>query len=699
MQRSLLRIAPIPVLSLVLLVAIGGVASARVVGDQPQSIGGDVVSAARQYVQQHAAELGAASAELKLHRRLAFADGEVVVLTQTQNGLPVLGGTVSVLISHGRILLANGELKRVTALDVQPTIQSGQLLQLLRGHRADLELRRSDLAVLADGRGESTLVWVGDAATYRPFGLWRVLIDARSGRVLQVTSTLREAKAKVYSPNPTVNSALSTVELSGLTSDSELTGEYASAKSCMVTQKGYECARNAKPDENGDYLFEPDEPSIEDPFAEVQGYYHADIFHRWLVKRFNFRRPGDIQRIDVNVNLHQTANGRTFGVPNAFFGDIDGDGRGDITFGQGNRDFVYDGDVLYHEFAHSLIDATSDLSPTIDQYGFNIMPLALNESFADLFSSFFTGDGTVGEYAGGLYGNGSIRSLTGTALNCPDGLIGESHEDGLVWGRAVWAIYSQVQNKELFEGVVYKTAISLAKTAGIKDAAGVLSRLAREADPSLGQLVDAELQKRGVDSCTRFVPLTAEKAREGYIFGTSDFGISMVPGPLQYRIEVPKDAEKMQLVLTQVRGRTQTLSALVRKREPVLITGNLLTTKDATVNSGGVPATFERTSSTLPLEPGAVYFVLPINTGASTRQYSLAVAFPKPIPFEPDAGIAPDAGSAVDAQPATDADIVATEDPATAGRGCAVGGPARAGWGVLLGLLLLVIGRRRRSEN
>ncbi len=323
--------------------------------------------------------------------------------------------------------------------------------------------------------------WELDVATDRPFGLWRVLVDAHSGEVLRALSTMVQALGSAYATNPKV-SLVKQVELLGLAQAEQLTGSYADVQSCGYSGGKVTCERLAQPDQQGNYFYKPEEPKVTDPFSEVHAYYHVDAFHRWMASRFGFARLGS-QRIAVTVNLHSVnSSGKKQGIANAFFGDINGDGVGDLSFGQGSKDFAYDADVIYHEFTHSAVDATSDLSAVVDKLGFNMMPAGLNEGFADLMSSAFTNDPKVGDYAGGSNG---IRNLVGATLTCPKDLSGESHSDGLIWGRLNWAIREKVQNPHDWDAVIYKTMAAVGKHATFADASALLLKVAGATDPTM----------------------------------------------------------------------------------------------------------------------------------------------------------------------------------------------------------------------
>src|SRR5690606_8484190 len=141
----------------------------------------------------------------------------------------------------------------------------------------------------------------------------------------------------------------------------------------------------------GDYLFTPDPASGDDPFGEVQLYYHLDRVSAWVEDRYGFFHD---EPIVGRLNFPMT---------NAFFGDFDGDGRGDVSFGtsEDGHDFAYDADVVYHEFGHSLVDGLG--SPgflNADAIGLDWVGGGLNEGSADVLAMLLTLDPLMAEYAG-----------------------------------------------------------------------------------------------------------------------------------------------------------------------------------------------------------------------------------------------------------------------------------------------------------
>ncbi len=653
--------------------------------------------------------LGAKGASLEVVQVYAIEGGTVVRLGQRHGGLRVLGSALAVMIQRGRIVALTGRLHDVAGVELAP----GGLLTrataeaaALAGEGPGASARRAELAIWP-GRGLSAKpepVWQVDTASARPFGLWRAIVHARSGRVLWRRSTIQhldqQVLGRVYLHNPATG-PLVDEPLLGLADPAILAGSYADVMSCTATQTHLECVRLAKP-KDGHFLFAPSDPDLSDPFAEVQAYYHVDTFHRFMHRRFGFKRQGS-QRIDVFANLKVTdKTGKVSGYPNAFFGDLDGDGQGDLSIGQTSRDYAYDGDVVYHEFTHSAVSETSGLEPDLDELGYNAMPLALNEGFADLFSSLFSGDPVVGEYAGA---GGGIRNLVGTA-SCPASLTGESHSDGLIWGRTVWAIRARQHRPEGFDQVLYKTMVGLTLHAELADAAALLQKLATLHDPALGADVAQELKARGLEGCSRIVPLAPGQTLKGYLLGRAYLpGLPAAPGPLQYRVDVPADAVQVDVKLSGVQMFSSKIAgAYVRRGLPVAYGTKV--TYDLAKPSNVSVLSLTLTDTKNLLQPGSSYYILPVNEGSYETTYSIQVEVPRPGPPEPPPAPASDGGapppaptpSAPPAAPPEGAP--ATGDPAAAsGCACQLGGAAAPA--PLLGLALLALGVfvvRRRAR-
>jgi hypothetical protein len=379
---------------------------------------------------------------LRSKQVLRWGGGTFVQLEQTWNGLPVHGARIAAAYTP------DGALRRLVGAPMSaapprttPGIAAEQARTWAEEYAAvfkgegSMWPSRSALGVLARKGQAPALVWVVDVSTSEPVGAWRVFVDAGDGEILGEQQQLFTAQGQVYGSNP-LASELEEVTLPGVTSS--LRNDYAWTSSCVdFDDQSWTCNEKrswATPDSLGDFIFDPDPSSVEDPFAEVQMFWHLDRVARWFEDEFGFRTNFGVagRAIEGIVN---------FQLQNAFFGDADGDGVPEVAFGQGGGvDYAYDADVVYHEFGHAVFGAVVDSgNGRWDEIGRLVAPSGLNEGSADFFSLAITGDPELGEYAGtaGFGNNDAIRNLDADR-RCPDDIYGESHVDGELWGALGW---------------------------------------------------------------------------------------------------------------------------------------------------------------------------------------------------------------------------------------------------------------------
>ena len=336
-----------------------------------------------------------------------------------------------------------------------------------------------------------------------------------------------------------------------------------------------------------------------DPFAEVHAYYHLDKVTRFakalghpvdshtpLKILANVTMPSsaltscaiagwtavaDADRTHakaVEIVIGCEALGAGFSpMDNAFYLGADyesllGISHG-IYVGQGSTaDWAYDGDIMYHEYAHGIAAQLNAISAgmLLDDTGIDDSPSALGEGFSDFFAAALTNDPVTGGYAGGRLGlTGGIRRLD-HSLVCPDYWVGEEHDDSQGWAGALWAartLYTQEETDSdtgltvrVFDRVVYQALATLGAEANQKDAAdAVVTEVGQEtalADPD-ATLVKGVFTTRNVLDCKRIRPLTTTAIPALYLEGRGDSSSPMggstmtpyAPGPVQLAIDVP----------------------------------------------------------------------------------------------------------------------------------------------------------------
>lgn len=232
------------------------------------------------------------------------------------------------------------------------------------------------------------------------------------------------------------------------------------------------------------------------------------------------------------------------------------------VFFQGDRDFAYDGDVVFHEFMHaittSLISKINTLG--LDKWGINSEPGGLNEGWADYFSASFTNKPGVGEYASTKdgFGETSLRNIDNTT-SCPHDVIGESHHDSLIWSGALWEIRKHVANNQSLVLEFDRAVLaSLAQATITEDFATQSQKLINSirSRPQLGEklarLAEDILDKRGLIDCFRAYTLSAvdetnqlSSRSKNFMFIASKNQIGLknyAPGTMQLEIGIPAGA-------------------------------------------------------------------------------------------------------------------------------------------------------------
>jgi hypothetical protein len=221
-------------------------------------------------------------------------------------------------------------------------------------------LRRGRAAKYHPTPGQHYLVWDVTLATTRPFGRWRILVDAVAGRLLEVQDMLSYARGphgKVFDPNPVVTSGDLTL----------------SSATPAVTLNAQRVPRNLErldqPDESGFFLLtggwvhmeDIDEPVHAGPrkkngsfvfgsknqdFLDVMAYYHVDRFQQYLKHDLGLDGVGD-----CSIPVDPQGAG---GADNSF-GSAGGLSLGASFDGSGVAD-ASDAMVILHEYGHALQD-------------------------------------------------------------------------------------------------------------------------------------------------------------------------------------------------------------------------------------------------------------------------------------------------------------------------------------------------------
>jgi len=589
---------------------------------------------ARRILARYASELGLSEpdAGLSLVRILRDGPHRVVRLQRTQGGLPVAGQVAAVRVGPAGALV-HSHLAPIAALregrSRVPTAQAAEgLVRKLLGNPP----LRGPARVTAT-------IW----PAARPFAAWlvdlpqapepltlRAIVDRQAGVVRGWVRLDRAAiLAEVYETNPTA-SDLVEVDLPRLPLGAEvLEGRYADVARCRMRNGACQPRYEAEADGDGNFFFRPDDRdgSDDDPFAEVSAYYHVNRI-RSLFDGLGLDR-GELRAMRVWVNIPQMGNAAFSPMEPA------------LMFGQGGRDFAYDGDVIYHEYTHAVVSVTARLEPIIGMTGgaFSYEPGVLNEALADTFSTTVSGDSSLGEYAGGYGWEAEIRDMDGDT-RCPDHLIGEQHHDSQPFAQAAWEVRAALGD-DVWLPLAWSMLTTLVPDSGPADAAEVLTELAAEALDEDGRAaVAAAIERHRLPDCLEVVALQPGDVHNAVGISSSQLTMGQIsfemPSSLQFSLEVPEHTTELTVFKRILMCRTGCpQSTYLRRGEPVRFElsnrGQLLADADHVVEG-------ETDFSLEDPEPGT-WYVATTNDGYQSFFYSLkldlVIAEPEP---EPDVG-------------------------------------------------------------
>ncbi len=594
---------------------------------------------------------------LRLDKVLNSRDQKTVRFIYTYKGYPIYPAGIAVTIDNNNFITKASFFKlSIDLLDTSVSFNREDAFYLVRNKYANYqEIVGSKFnsnsvreVVLLMGR-KVFFAYEVRVASFASLSNTSYFIDARTGRLLfKKNNVVNLNKANVYNPNPGVDGKSPTVEvditnLDENVTDKTLTGTLIRSTNCYGTGEQKEwtipeyqstmrfnicnIGPKAKSDENGDFFFTPDDPTkcfvpedsqicfesvMEDDFAEVMMYYHAN-------KMYTYFKDKGLEKIKTNSGLPSLMTVVNFKLPNfyelrfncvedpnnpgwnicttdkympfdnaAFIpydGSFDDFGIHDdaIVFGQGEKvDFAYDAEVTYHEFTHATIGSTSNLTYAyIDAYGMYIDPGAMNEGLADYFSSTVSGDPKLGEYvSNATEDNGALRDLS-IDVRCPDNLWGESHNDGLLISNALWKIRMEFVkdfgSETLFDQKVYDTVVALGEIATFGEfSTGLLNNLKN--DSNIGQVFADKAEKilkdNNIIECERIMPLENGKYLL-FVEGTDAVGLSpYVPGYLQFSYDLPEGTKKFMLDMdiysnSMFGGSDAEIRVLMKKGAPV----------------------------------------------------------------------------------------------------------------------------------
>lgn len=371
-------------------------------------------------------------------------DGEDGTLEHfASHGAPVVWrGAVEAWVQHGRLtMLSIDTVPAAASLDTRPTLSAQQAIDgaITQGPAAD-QVHSVDGAVLVVLPVDHTpyLTWMvrsqtGGGTTGMLPGHWVSFVDANTGELLNVHNQVRYLNGAVYAIHDTrtVDGDTSVSPLVKLEVDGAGTSEFTDdngdvsitgADSFTALLSGqYFYVRNSDGSEGdvawsgGDVTWDTEDATI----AEIDTYVFLNQIREWA----SVYAP-DIglttTRLRSTVNIDDSCNAYYDGNVNFF------------RKGSGCNNTGRIADVNYHEWGHGLHRSAANS---------NYLDGSVGEGAGDTLAVLNTGDPVMAPY---FMENGSGIREVASNQSYPEDVVGEVHQDGLIFAGAMWDTWHEI---------------------------------------------------------------------------------------------------------------------------------------------------------------------------------------------------------------------------------------------------------------
>lgn len=596
------------------LVSVSGPFAASAPNSQQAKVNAGGLDASARSILLEQAGVRISSLSLGESKTISLAGGrQIVRVAQAHQGIPVVFGGGTVVFS------AESSAERATfkwiddlPSSVEPSVGAALAAEVAsKATKLPASAGQAKLVIwtVAD---VSFLAWLVKPSSlpglaYEPVAV----VDAKTGALVAHFNTAKHAipKGTVYETNPVKSPMLMDVELPLADGAAQLKNTLIESFNCVdkKTTKNIdpgfgipiavhvcELVHSEMPDANGNFTFaaQPPDNEPEDPFSQVQMFHHVNRIYSYI-RGFDpafDANPTDAKPMPAisNLRVPDFADFANIGnvnkplVPfqNAFFSPGDqlfGQAFGTygpaMYFGQGpTRDYGYDGDVIYHEFGHAVINATLALVPTphLDKYGMSVSNGGMNEGLADFLAAAVGGDPDMGEYAAkDIDPNLSyIRSLANPD-KAPEAIGGEVHQDATFFSASLWDVRSTLtpEDQAKFDLAIYTALAATPAPAdlGYEDLATIfVDQVTKDLGATAGDPLKAAFEARGVlPECKRVLEykgttLTGPKELQNLWFAPSaaNFmtGLSgdYAPGIVQVHYALPNNTTEVTVTFDRV---------------------------------------------------------------------------------------------------------------------------------------------------
>jgi Fungalysin metallopeptidase (M36)/Fungalysin/Thermolysin Propeptide Motif len=432
----------------------------------------DTREAARRALDRLDGELGAQAGDLRIADVNRSPGGREVRFQQSFGGVPVFDGQVVVSLGDGNAIdMALSAAAAAGPADLEPSLDATDALAIaaneVPGSDDTRVPSRAELVVYPLDHAP-VLAWQVTVATSDPPHDWNLMIDADTGARVATWDAIKEVTGTglVFSPNPVqrtgntglmdgsdgntaaLDAARSSVSLDRLApSIDTLKGDFADVTTVLAGSTLPYTPGSAH-DAGRNYAFQ----RSDDRFEEAN-VYHALTEAQKLIQSLGFTAANNRS---VAADVHYYAADNSFYSPFPS-GDLS------LHFGDGGVDDAEDGDIVLHEYGHSIQD---DQVPGWAPGSGDTEQGAIGEGFGDLFAGmFYMGTGNpayeasvrrycIGEWDAVSYnpvsgnpGSGCLRWIngvdesSGNDIGAYPGTPDEVHDDGRYWSAAMTCVF------------------------------------------------------------------------------------------------------------------------------------------------------------------------------------------------------------------------------------------------------------------
>lgn len=620
------------------------------------------------------------------------------------DGIPILGRHTVIKQKDGKIFSITNAAEDID-IDTKPTLAALEASKKVVSNNYSNIPEKPDFhsnLVILKRFGKYRLAWKIRFRPSSPLDGRYYYVDAHSGMNLGGGNFVRKATptnmAKVFLSNPVRDKEPVEIELPWVADDVEgnltsvedgnglrkIVSVNCPALGDTVDYNGYQleiCTAKqlANKTENGNFIYEDwtkgvnFQKDVEDIYSEVSMYHHMSRIYSKLMSLGldNFADIGvhkDNNPIIGISNFQMAAqNGTLSPMDNAFYSPhdpyfaemffADFEFKGDmLVLGQGSKaDFAYDGDVIYHEFGHAVVEGAAQLAfaSSPDKYGYSNETMGLDEGMADTFSFLIAGDSCLGEYVSEAYGASYGNSKTGdyyclrNAENenlVNEDFTGESHHDGLPAVNAHWQLYQAALEAgattdefiSFYISALLSVPFSDLKYKGWGD---ILLETVQETDFSalkekFKEILDEkgffnEVRARNIEHKAEYLFSGGVAKYQGYPSETIDVEIEgakmdVAPMYVQLYYDVPECIDTITISGIPTDGQSMSASSapkysiLARKGEPIYWTVDDIPFR---VDYDTYVMGSDNSWTVTNLEPGNRYYFQFINTGPSGMLY------------------------------------------------------------------------------